>query len=159
MWRYLVFLAFITQAQAIERVSFHSQYPKGTIVISSSERALYLTEGSGTALRYPVAVGKSGKSWRGVKQIDGKHVRPAWVPPAEVRREIPNIPSYIEGGAKNNPMGERALTLNGGDYAIHGTNKPNSIGKAASFGCIRMYNADIIDLFDRVKVGGYVVVN
>ncbi len=90
--------------------------------------------------------------------MNGKHVEPAWSPPDEVRQDNPKLPDVIPGGAPNNPMGPRALTLSGGEYAIHGTNRPDSIGTFASYGCIRMYNQDIVDLFERVGVGTEVVV-
>jgi lipoprotein-anchoring transpeptidase ErfK/SrfK len=88
----------------------------------------------------------------------GKYVRPAWTPPAAVRADNPALPEVIPGGAPNNPMGVAAMTLSGGEYAIHGTNKPESIGKFASYACIRMLNQDITDLFGRVDVGTNVVV-
>ncbi len=95
--------------------------------------------------------------WR--KNIDGKYVRPAWSPPYEVKRDKPWLPDVIPGGHPSNPMGERALTMGpGADYAIHGTNRPGSIGRFASYGCIRMHNADIVDLFNRVRVGARVIV-
>jgi lipoprotein-anchoring transpeptidase ErfK/SrfK len=75
-----------------------------------------------------------------------------------VKRDHPNLPDLIPGGARNNPMGAAALTLRGGEYAIHGTNRPSSIGRFVSYGCIRMYNRDVIDLMGRVQVGTPVVV-
>jgi len=90
--------------------------------------------------------------------VAGKHLRPAWSPPEEVRLDSPDLPDVIPGGAPNNPMGVAALTLSGGEYAIHGTNRPESIGKFASYGCIRMYNEDIAHLFQWVDVGTPVVV-
>ena len=114
--------------------------------------------GDGTALRYRVAVGKPGKQWFGEARIDGKYVRPAWSPPAEVKRDNPRLPDVIPGGAPNNPMGARALTLNLDEYAIHGTNRPSSIGTYASYGCIRMLNEDIVHLYEQVNVGTRVVV-
>ena len=132
-------------------------YAPGTVVISQSARRLYLVTEDGGTISYPVAVGKSGKEWRGTVVIDGKYRNPAWAPPAEVKRDEPWLPNYIPGGSPRNPMGMRALTLSGDQYAIHGTNRPDSIGKAASYGCIRMYNRDIVDLFDRVAVGTPVV--
>ena len=132
--------------------------PAGTIVIDQSQRRLYLALGEGQAIAYPVAVGKTGKQWHGLARIDGKYVDPAWAPPPEVKRAEPWLPNYIPGGAPNNPMGHRALTLTGGDYAIHGTNRPWTVGTAASFGCIRMRAADIDDLFGRVAVGTPVLV-
>ncbi|MBN8981168.1 MAG: L,D-transpeptidase [Rhizobiales bacterium] len=128
-------------------------YSAGAIVVKTNERRLYLVLGDGYAVRYPVGVGKPGKQWAGVTRIDGKYRNPAWSPPADVKRDKPNIPNVIEGGSPHNPMGVAAMTLAGGEYAIHGTNVPNSIGGYVSYGCIRMYNQDISDLFERVSVG------
>ena len=128
-----------------------------TLGISPAQRPRYLVTEDGSPISYPVAVGKSGKQWRGTVSIDGKYRNPAWAPPVEVKRAEPWLPDYIPGGSSRNPMGMRALTLTGGEYAIHGTNRPMTIGTAASFGCIRMYNRDIVDLFDRVSVGTPVV--
>ena len=133
-------------------------YPAGTIVVKTNERRLYLVLGEGYAVRYPVGVGKPGKQWSGVTRIDGKYRQPAWAPPAEVKRDNPRLPDVIEGGSPRNPMGVAAMTLEGGEYAIHGTNVPNSIGGYVSYGCVRMYNQDIADLFERVNVGTQVVV-
>lgn len=150
-------LATFTPARAYERAIAPGHFDPGTIVVDQHERRLYLVLDDGTALRYPVAVGKMGKQWRGAAVVDGKYVEPAWAPPPEVKRVEPWLPDYIPGGSPHNPMGVRALTLSGDQYAIHGTNRPNSIGTAASFGCIRMYNPDIVDLYDRVQVGTRVV--
>src|SRR5689334_6984311 len=130
----------------------------GTVVVKTAERRLYLVLGDGTAVRYSVAVGRPSKQWQGTSHVSGKFVSPAWIPPAEVRADNPALPDVIPGGAPNNPMGVAAMTLAGGEYAIHGTNKPESIGKFASYGCIRMLNQDITDLFERVDVGTQVVV-
>ena len=145
-------------ASARERVPFEAQVSPGTILIRTAERRLYYVQGDGTAIRYPVAVGKPGKQWVGEARIDGKYVKPAWAPPAEVKRDNPRLPDLIPGGAPNNPMGVRALTLDRDEYAIHGTNRPGSIGTFASYGCIRMLNEDIVDLYERVGVGTRVVV-
>lgn len=154
----LVFLfGLVFAAKARELVAFDDA-PAGIIVISTSERALYLTLGNGRALRYRVAVAKRGMQWYGTRYIDGKHVNPAWSPPPEVRRDFPNMKVVYEGGAPDNPMGVRALTLTGGEYAIHGTNRPNSVGRFASYGCFRMHNEDIVDLYERVGVGTPVIV-
>ncbi len=140
-----------TVSDAAELVGFHNRSVRpGTIVIKNSEKRLYLVLGGGRAIRYKVAVGKRGKVWTGQTFIDGKYVKPAWSPSAEVHRDHPSLPDVIAGGAPNNPMGVAALTLNGGKYAIHGTNRPGSIGRAVSYGCIRMANSDITDLFQRV---------
>ncbi|WP_445501159.1 L,D-transpeptidase [Microvirga sp. G4-2] len=147
-----------SSASAREVVPFETSVSPGTIVIKTGERRLYYVRGDGTALRYRVAVGKPGKQWFGEARIDGKYVRPAWSPPAEVKRDNPRLPDVIPGGAPNNPMGARALTLDLDEYAIHGTNRPSSIGTYASYGCIRMLNEDIVDLYDQVSVGARVVV-
>ena len=111
------------------------------------------------ALSYPVAVGRAGKAWSGWARINGKHVQPDWMPPAMVKQANPRLPNLIRGGAPGNPMGARALTLDRDEIAIHGTSNSMraSIGTAASFGCIRMLNEDVVDLFDRVSVGTAVV--
>ena len=98
-------------------------------------------------MRYPVGVGKSGKQWAGTTTIDGKYRNPAWSPPAEVKRDKPSMPDVIPGGSPRNPMGVAAMTLAGGEYAIHGTNVPGSVGGFVSYGCIRMLNDDITDLY------------
>lgn len=133
-------------------------YAPGTIVVKTGERRLYLVLGEGRAVRYPVGVGKAGKQWAGTTRIDGKYRQPAWSPPAEVKRDNPRLPDVIPGGSPANPMGVAAMTLAGGEYAIHGTNRPNSVGGYVSYGCVRMYNQDIADLFERVTVGTPVVV-
>lgn len=143
--------------QAREVVAFNGA-PAGTIVVRTHERHLYFVVSDGRAIRYPVGVGKSGKQWAGQTHIDGKYLKPAWSPPREVKRDKPSLPDLIAGGSARNPMGAAAMTLNGGEYAIHGTNVPSSIGGFVSYGCIRMYNADIVDLFERVSVGTPVVV-
>jgi lipoprotein-anchoring transpeptidase ErfK/SrfK len=139
-------------------VAMAASYPAGTIVIRTKERALYLVLGGGEALRYPVGVGRAGMQWSGTSRIDAKYVSPAWAPPPDIRREDPRLPDVIPGGSPHNPMGVAAMTLAGTDYAIHGTNQPDKIGHFVSHGCIRMYNADITDLFGRVAVGTPVVV-
>ena len=143
-----------TPALAVDRVSFaDGSYPPGSVVVRTSERRLYLVGDDGTALRYVVGVGKPGKQWSGATEIDGKYDRPAWSPPADVRRDHPGMADVIPGGAPSNPMGVAALTLAGGEYAIHGTNRPASVGTFASYGCIRMLNDDVTDLSARVQVG------
>jgi lipoprotein-anchoring transpeptidase ErfK/SrfK len=141
-----------------ELVGVGSQYSPGTIVIKTGERRLYLILDDGHAMRYPVGVGKSGKQWAGTTTIEGKYRNPAWSPPADVKHDHPAMPDVIPGGSPRNPMGVAAMTLAGGEYAIHGTNVPNSVGGFVSYGCIRMLNTDITDLFDRVSVGTTVVV-
>ena len=146
-----------SQASAREVVPF-SGYSPGTVVINTNQRRLYYVVDGGRAVRYPVGVGKPGKQWFGAARIDGMYRNPAWSPPAVVRRDNPRLPDVIPGGTPGNPMGVAALTLSGGEYAIHGTNKPSSIGGFVSYGCIRMHNQDIVDLYGRVGVGTPVVV-
>jgi lipoprotein-anchoring transpeptidase ErfK/SrfK len=140
-------------AQAREIVGFSGNYSAGTVVVRTNERSLYYVLGGGKAVRYPVGVGRAGRLWSGTKAL-----RPTWVPPPIVRRDKPNLPSVIYGGAPNNPLGAAVMTLAGGEYAIHGTNNPGSIGGAMSYGCIRMFNADVLDLYGRVGLGTRVMV-
>jgi len=146
-------------AQARELVGFPEPYSTGTVVVKTKERALYYVLGKGQAVRYPVGVGRAGKQWTGTAIIENKQLSPAWSPPEEVRRDKPSLPGVIPGGSPANPMGAAAMTLSGGgEYAIHGTNDPRSIGGFVSYGCIRMYNADVLDLYNRVSSGTPVVV-
>ena len=140
-------------------VPYNGAEQPGTVIVRTKERKLYYIVEEGRAIRYPVGVGRAGKQWQWRAEIDGKHVNPAWSPPEEVLRDNPRLPAVYSGGSPENPMGPRALTLSGGEqYAIHGTNRPHSIGTFASYGCIRMFNEDILDLFERVKVGTEVLV-
>lgn len=132
---------------------------RGAIIINTSQRRLYLGLGNGKAIRYKVGVGRSNKQWTGQKYIRSKHIKPAWSPTAQIIRDNPNISKVIAGGSPKNPMGVAALLLSGnGQYAIHGTNRPGSIGGFVSYGCIRMYNKDIKHLYTRVTVGTRVTV-
>ncbi len=142
-----------------DMVGFRGDYSPGTIVVKTNERRLYLVLDPGHAMRYPVGVGKAGKQWAGTTRIDGKYRNPAWSPPAEVKHDKPAMPDVIPGGSPHNPMGVAAMTLAGGEYAIHGTNMPGSVGGFVSYGCIRMLNDDISDLYQRVSVGTTVVVS
>jgi lipoprotein-anchoring transpeptidase ErfK/SrfK len=146
-------------AEAREIVAFaNPAIPPGAIWVNTHERRLYYVLGNGQAIRYPVGVGRAGQQWAGASYVDGKYEHPAWSPPAVIRRDKPSLPRVIPGGSPHNPMGVAALTLAGGEYAIHGTNAPGSIGGFVSYGCIRMYNQDIVDLYDRVSVGTRVIV-
>ena len=117
-----------TRPKRLERetVPYGGKESPGTIVVRTNERRLYFVLADKKAIRYPVGVGRIGKQWQGRAEIDGAYVQPAWSPTAEMKRENPTLPSLISGGAPNNPMGARALTLSGGKYAIHGTNRPES---------------------------------
>jgi len=149
--------AIVAHASTHDVVPF-SGFAPGTIVVKTEQRRLYYVLDGGRALRFPVGVGRAGKEWTGEARIEGKYVRPAWSPPDEIRRDHPSLPEVIPGGAANNPMGAAALTMRGGEYAIHGTNNPRSIGGFVSYGCIRMYNRDIRELYRLVDVGTPVVV-
>src|SRR4029079_8365070 len=145
-------------AHAREMVGFSEPYASGTIVVKTSERKLYYVLGNGSAIRYPVGVGRAGKQWSGTARIDGKQLSPAWASPVESTRGNPSLTAVIPGGAPTNPMGAAAMTLSGGEYAIHGTNQPSSIGGLCSSACTRMLNADVLDLYNRVSWGTTVVV-
>ncbi len=152
------FLSIFRQS-AVPRqlVAWRSGYAPGTIVISTSQRRLYYVLGHGQAIQYGVGVGRQGFSWTGTKSVTMKREWPDWRPPAQMLRRRPDLPRYMSGGT-DNPLGARAMYLGGSLYRIHGSNEPETIGAAVSSGCIRMTNRDVIDLFDRVKVGTKVVV-
>ena len=137
-------------AQAREMVPFQG-YEPGTIVVVTSARQLYYVLGNGQAIRYPVGVGRAGMAWHGRAFVAKKYLHPAW-------SEYPGVTPTIPGGSPRNPMGAAVLGLDRGNYAIHGTNKPSSIGGFVSHGCIRMYNADIMDFYERVRMGAKVAV-
>jgi lipoprotein-anchoring transpeptidase ErfK/SrfK len=147
------------QAQAGARVAFGDSVAPGTIVISAHQRRLYLVNGDGTAISYPIAVPKRGKEWAGSTYVASMQAHPDWSPPAAVRADHPELPNLIPGGSPHNPMGARAIVLARDETAIHGTtNKMRaSIGTAASYGCIRMRNEDVSDLYNRVSVGTPVI--
>jgi lipoprotein-anchoring transpeptidase ErfK/SrfK len=135
------------------------QYPLGSIIIKTGERALYYVSGSGEAVKYAIGVGREGFQWSGTSKIASKAEWPGWTPPKQmIAREAlkgHHLPDHMDGGP-GNPLGARAMYLAGRMYRIHGTNNEASIGHAVSSGCIRMMNADVIDLYDRVKVGARV---
>ncbi len=140
-----------------QEVSYEGKEKAGTIVISTGERFLYLVEGNGMARRYGVGVGKEGFEWSGTQKITRKSEWPAWIPPEEMKirvkaKEGRILPDRMEGGP-DNPLGARAMYLGNSLYRIHGTNQPWTIGSAVSSGCIRMRNEDVVDLYERVKVG------
>ncbi len=138
-------------------VSYPNNEPAGTIVIDTSHAFLYLTLGSGRAMRYGIGVGRQGFTWSGTETIVRKAEWPDWFPPAEMVARQPYLPRFVAGGP-GNPLGARAMYLGNTDYRIHGTNDPSSIGKHMSSGCIRLLNADVIDLYSRVGIGTKVIV-
>lgn len=148
----MLFSAMASRGARAREVIAYAGYPAGTIVVFTSRRELYWMMGGGMAVRYPVGVGKAGMAWHGAAYIERKLVEPSWGPPEDIARANPNLPRNIPGGDPRNPMGAAVLGLNRGNYAIHGTNDPNSIGKFVSHGCIRMHNADIKDLFNRAQL-------
>ncbi len=155
---FLLILPAIDSADARSIVSYKG-IKRGTIIIKTNRRALYLGIGDGKAIRYPVGVGRSGRQWSGTRWIISKRKKPAWSPTRDIIRDKPNIARVIPGGSPKNPMGAAALLLSGGgQYAIHGTNNPRSIGRFVSYGCIRMHNSDIRDLYSRVGIGTRVTV-
>jgi lipoprotein-anchoring transpeptidase ErfK/SrfK len=138
-------------------VFYRTAEPPGTIIISTSERFLYLIQGGGRALRYGIGVGREGFQWQGLQKITRKQEWPDWTPPPEMIARQPYLPRFMAGGP-GNPMGARALYLGTTVYRIHGTNQPQTIGSAVSSGCFRLVNADVSDLYDRVPVGTKVIV-
>ncbi len=133
----------------------------GTITIDTKNRYLYLSLEGGKAMRYDVGVGREGFGWQGRAHIGRRAEWPSWTPPAAMLKRRPDLPKTMVGGI-DNPLGARAMYLynNHGDtmYRIHGTNEPDTIGQAVSSGCIRLLNEDIVDLYERVKIGATVVV-
>ena len=135
----------------------HPEYKKGTVVVSTKERRLYYVLGDGQAIEYGVGVGREGFTWSGSKTVSRKREWPDWRPPAVMLKRRPDLPRHMAGGI-DNPLGARALYLGSSNYRIHGSNEPETMGAAVSSGCIRMTNRDVIDLYDRVKLGTKVVV-
>lgn len=151
--------------QGLELVQFVSKEKPGTIIINTKERSLYEVLGSGKAMRYLVAVGKEGFEWTGVARVGLKKIDPTWTPPPEMIERKPELAKWamgIPGGDPENPLGPRAMYLFKGKYdtgfRIHGTIHPESIGTAASSGCIRMLNTEVIELFQQTRVGTKVIV-
>lgn len=140
-------------------VSYNSSEKAGTIIIDTQSRFLYLVLDNGKARRYGVGVGKAGFEWTGSEKITQKKEWPSWRPPAEMiareKKKGRHLPTFMEGGPQN-PLGARALYLGSTLYRIHGTNQPWTIGQAVSSGCIRMRNQDVVDLYERARVGAKV---
>ncbi len=140
-----------------QTVAYDGTEKPGTIIIDTPQRFLYLVEAGGMARRYGIGVGRPGFTWAGVKEITAKREWPDWRPPPEMLLRRPDLPGFMAGGPEN-PLGARAMYLGSSLYRIHGSNEPWTIGTAVSSGCIRMRNEDVIDLYDRVKVGTRVIV-
>jgi len=140
-----------------EVVQFREKHAPGTIIVRQREKRLYYVNGDGTALRYAIAVGREGAAWAGVSTISDKREWPDWTPTPNILAKQPDLPRHVDGGPAN-PMGARALYLGQTMYRIHGTNEPWRIGEEASSGCIRLTNDDIIDLYNRTRLGATVIV-
>ena len=142
-------------------VAFETDIAPGTIVVDNSDRRLYHVISKGLAVEYGIAIGKEGFGWTGTEVVSAKAEWPTWNPPEEMRiREAKKghiLPEKMEGGIEN-PLGARAMYLGSTQYRIHGTNQPNSIGKAASSGCFRMANEDVEHLYASVTIGTKVVI-
>ncbi len=138
-------------------VSYATNLKPGTIVIETGERRLYYVLDDGRALRYGIGVGRIGFTWKGVKTVTQKREWPDWTPPPQMLKRRPDLPRHMVGGIEN-PLGARAMYLGGTLYRIHGSNEPETIGEAVSSGCFRMTNDDVVDLYNRVRVGTTVIV-
>ncbi len=138
-------------------VSYPSNERPGTIIVNTRERRLYYVLGDGRAIRYGIGVGRDGFTWGGVHTVTAKREWPSWTPPAQMLKRRPDLPRFMAGGP-DNPLGARAMYLGSTLYRIHGSNEPETIGQAVSSGCFRMTNNDVVDLYDRVRVGAKVVV-
>ena len=152
------FFSFLWEGGSREVVSFDPRQTPGQIIVSFGDRRLYWVQRRGVAVSYPIAVPREQSRWQGVTSVSDKRVNPSWTPTAEMRRENPRLPMHVVGGHPMNPLGVRALYLGSSMYRIHGTDAPWTIGTAASKGCIRMYNSDVLDLYPRVPLGTRVTV-
>ena len=138
-------------------VPFETKEKPGTVIVFTKERKLYLVLGPGQAMRYGVGVGRDGFTWHGIHTVTNKREWPDWRPPPEMIKRQPYLPRHMKGGP-GNPLGARAMYIGSTIYRIHGTHDPDSVGEADSSGCIRLTNPDVIDLYERVKVGAKVIV-
>ena len=145
------------EAHTRQIVPFHTSEAPGTIIVDTAERYLYLVQPNDLAIRYGIGVGRLGFQWSGIERVSRKEEWPDWTPPPEMVGRQPYLPRFMAGGP-GNPLGARALYLGHTEFRIHGTNQPETIGHAVSSGCIRLDNADVIDLYNRVQVGAKVVV-
>jgi lipoprotein-anchoring transpeptidase ErfK/SrfK len=137
-------------------IGYPTSAAPGTVVIDTRRTYLYYVLGDGKAIRYGIGVGRDGFSWSGAQTVTRKTEWPDWMPPQEMIGRQPYLPRWMAGG-EGNPLGARAMYLGSTVYRIHGTNAPETIGHKVSSGCIRMLNADVIDLYGRVQVGATVI--
>ena len=152
------FFSFLWDGGSRQSVKFSPRYEPRQLIVSFGDRKLYWVHRRGEAISYPIAVPREQSRWQGVTRVSRKAVNPPWAPTPAMLRENPKLPRWVPGGHPQNPMGARALYLGSSAYRIHGTDAPWSIGTAVSKGCIRMYNHDVIDLYQRVPVGTRVTV-
>lgn len=138
-------------------VSFPKGYSRGTIIVSFTDRRLYQVMAPGRALSYPIGVPMRKARWSGALYVSRKAVNPGWTPTASMRRDNPNLPAHVPGGHPRNPLGVRALYLGSTLYRIHGTDAPWTVGREVSYGCIRLYNNDVIEVYNRTRVGTKVI--
>jgi lipoprotein-anchoring transpeptidase ErfK/SrfK len=157
VWSFQTPLGVIYGIIPREEVNYPSTPPAGTIIVSTSQRRLYYLLGGGRAIRYGIAVGMEGYGWSGVSTVAAKREWPDWTPTPDILRRFPNLPRHMVGG-RDNPLGARALYLGDTLYRIHGTNEPWKLGGNVSSGCIRLSNDDIIDLYNRTRIGATVIV-
>jgi lipoprotein-anchoring transpeptidase ErfK/SrfK len=154
---FLLVVAFIPATAQPPQISAPGDYAAGSIIIKTTERKLLYIRGTNDIVTYSIAVGRQGRKWTGTTTISRKVLNPAWAPPPIIRKSNPRLPALVKAGP-NNPLGVAVLVLGDGTYGIHGTNRPETIGTNASFGCFRMYNADILTLFESVDIGTVVYV-
>jgi lipoprotein-anchoring transpeptidase ErfK/SrfK len=138
-------------------VTYPTSQAPGTVVVDTAHTYLFFVLGGGKAIRYGIGVGREGFTWSGVQTVARKAEWPDWIPPDEMLQRQPYLPRVMAGGP-GNPLGARALYLGSTNYRIHGTNAPDTIGQHVSSGCIRLLNADVVDLYGRVNIGTKVVV-
>ena len=139
-------------------VRFPTQYGRGQLIVSFGDRRLYHVTAPGQAISYPIAIPRAQSRWQGTMTVSDKRVNPSWTPTPTMIRENPRLPTWVPGGHPLNPLGVRALYLGSSAYRIHGTDAPWTIGQPVSKGCIRMYNKDVIELYNRVPVGTRVTI-
>jgi lipoprotein-anchoring transpeptidase ErfK/SrfK len=140
-----------------QTVNYPTKAAAGSVVVDIAQTFLYYVLGDGTAIRYGIGVGREGFTWSGSQAVTRKAEWPDWTPPQEMIARQPYLPRWMAGG-EGNPLGARAIYLGSTVYRIHGTNMPETIGQKVSSGCIRMLNADVIDLYSRVDVGTKIIV-
>lgn len=139
-------------------VSFPPGYEPGTIIVQFSQRRLYFVLPQQRAISYPIGAPMGDARWSGETYVSEKRINPDWTPTPEMRRENPTLPAFVPGGHPRNPLGVRALYLGKSTYRIHGTDAPWTVGQEVSHGCIRMFNEDVADLYQRAPIGTRVVV-